>query len=110
MSIPKYLAIMGALDLFILAGKLYVNSNLKAGFLNPPLGRAAELLLPLCLALCVGISTVLPLSITRRMLSTTMYVAIASGLISMGLYTWTIERYGRVIDIPTRNISDFLIV
>ena len=109
--ITKYLSGMAALDGSILAGTIISHSNLKAGFFNPPLGAADNFVLPACLAAGIGLTLTGPLMVKkRRTLQRLFHLGFATLVLFVMGYGWSVQRYGRSIEIPARGISDFVIV
>ena len=100
---------MAALDGAILGGKLLTQSNLKAGFFNPPLGVVNNHALPVYLAVGICLATVIPLRATKRWLTLLTRVGFVVIVVSIVGYGWSMQHYGRPIDIPARDISDFVI-
>jgi hypothetical protein len=109
--IHKYLSVMAALDISILAGTIISHSNTKAGFFNPPLGAADNFILPTCLAAGICLTTIGPLMVRKRAsLQRLFHLGFVTIVFFVLGYGWAVQRYGRPIEISARGISDFVIV
>jgi hypothetical protein len=111
MKIAKYLALMGSIDTFVLVGGMFARSSLKPGFANPPLGQILDFVLPICLFVGISVTTLTPVFIrSKRWLLITVALSLVGCIVSGSAYVYAMQRYGRPIVIPQRQIADFVIV
>lgn len=110
MNIGKYFAVMGSIDAFVLLGGMFARSSLKPGFANPPLGQILNFVLPLCLLIGVTLTTLTPMLFRRK--KHFVLIVLVGAVFSAGAGIWyvtAIQRFGRPIVIPQRQIDDFII-
>lgn len=110
MRIGKYLGVMGSIDTFVLIGGLFARSSLKPGFTNPPLGKIFDFALPICLLIGVMLTTLVPMLFHKKKTFILILLVGFAGSVGSGFaYVSAMQRFGRPIVIPQRQIDDFVI-